>query len=110
MLYDFESGEGIRVEEDAVQGSKQIRGSDNVATSVTLSAVSLYFRADTSQVALKTLRLDYDTYCGLPDKPSEAGGRETAERVDLGALLENDLLLRQADNASGVTEEALDGS
>lgn len=38
------------------------------------------------------MRLDYDTYSGLADKPDEAEEPEAAKGIDLDALLKEDLL------------------
>lgn len=66
------------------------------------------FRAGTSQVTPEEVRNDSNTYCGLAGKYDEGGGRGSSEGVNMNAVLEKDLLEREAEDAAKMTEVALD--
>lgn len=97
----------IGFEKETVQSSTRMRGSDDVPTPITLSAVLVYFRADILRVSLETVWRGYNVYRSLADEPGETRGRDSAEGMDSDALIEEDLFRTRAGESGNMTEEAL---
>lgn len=84
-----------------------MRDEHGVTTTVTLEAVSVILCAEVSRAYLASILQDYNDYCLQQSGRGEAERVRASSGVHFDALLEKDLLWIEANDAEGVTEEAL---
>lgn len=102
--YGFSNGDVPRLKKKSAQVSKRACGSQEGSTTLTLSAVSVFFRADCRQVGISKVSLDYDKHRGLNVNPEPASG------TSLYALVDQDRLWVQAGDAVELSAERLNAS
>lgn len=73
VSYSFENSELIGLEAITIRANKQVRSSDEMATSFSLPVVAVYIRSGVSRSIFKVARRDYDNYRRLVDNLNEAG-------------------------------------
>lgn len=100
LLYDLRSCKVIGSEKEVVEASRRMWIIDRLATFGPLLLVPAHLGTGKSWAALKTLPREQNSYRGLKNKPNNAEVRISAEMVDLGTLLEEDLFRGQVRGAS----------
>lgn len=92
VLYYFQSEKVFELDGKSFLPSQNTWGGHNASTSATLPMVPVIFRAGVSPVTLEMFYHNYDEYCDVMETPNEAGGKDSADKVNLDMLLEKDLL------------------
>lgn len=104
VRFNGNNGEILGLKKKSGQVRKRAPGRAGCSKTVTLVAITLFFRADQQPANINAIRRDYDKYCGLTVNPNPECGD------DFDNLFDQDLLHAQAGGVLGTPDDRFSAS